>query len=68
MTSDRQRLRGAKRRVDELEKEIQSFVDKHPQMSKRQIENHPTIKRLTRLANNAENVVNQLEEHIRKRR
>jgi chromosome segregation ATPase len=62
----RERLKGAKRRVKELEGEIQRFIDDHSKMDRRLLENHPTIRRLARLADNAERVVKQLELQLEK--
>jgi len=61
------RLRGAERRAKELDAEIQQFVARHPQLSRRQLENDPKFKRLLTLADNADRVVEQLKKKQKKR-
>lgn len=62
------RLAAAKQRARELEQEIQGFIDSHPKLSVRQLEQDSRFKRLLTLADNADRVVSQLESKKRKRR
>lgn len=69
MVSDlTKRLAAAKQRARELEQEIQGFIDSHPKLSVRQLEQDSRFKRLLTLADNADRVVSQLESKKRKRR
>jgi hypothetical protein len=68
MKPDRSRLTQAKKHLRQLEDQIQRFADQHPELTQRQVDNDPRLKRLFQMADNAERVVQQLEVKTRKRR